>query len=78
MTRSLADERSVGNAGKEIEDKVICCKNGADPLKNSAGRTGVCPSINSEIMVRCVSAGNGFCINVANFPNSESVRWSPR
>ena len=78
MTRSLADERSVGNAGKEIQDKVISCKHGADPPRKSAGRTGVCSPIDSEIIVRCVSAGNGFCIDVANFPNNKSVRWSPR
>ena len=76
MTRSLADERSVGNAGKEINDKVICCKHGAYPPKNSAGRIGVCSPY--DISVRCVNIGNGFCMNVANFPNSESVRWSPR
>ena len=74
MTRSLADERRFDNAGKEIADKVISCKDGANPPKNPAGRSGTCSP--AERMLRCVSRGNGFCINMVNFPNSKSVKWS--
>lgn len=80
-TRSLADESSVGHAGKEIKVKVNLCKDDADPLKNSAnsaGMSGAC--LASEVMAICVSTVNGLCINVARFSktsvlSAESVRW---
>lgn len=38
--RSPADERSRGNAGKEIPYKLRTRRRGADPAKNVLGRTG--------------------------------------
>ena len=52
----------------------MSCKRGADPPKNSAGRTGTFPS--SDWMMSLVSMGNGSCITVVNFSNCEPVTSS--
>jgi hypothetical protein len=78
MTRSLADKRSVGHAGKEIKNKLNLCRDGADPLKNLANSAEKISALSApEEMMRCVRIGNGFFIKVANkianFPNSNFV-----
>ena len=71
VTRLLVDKRSVGNAGKEMLCNRIFCKRGADPPKNPQGRTGATPPI--EKILIYVSTGNGSCIGVTIFSNSEPV-----
>ena len=65
------DKRSVGNSGKDVSNIDMNCKRGADRPKNSAGRTGTFPS--REEMASPVSMGNGSCITVVIFSNSEPV-----
>src|SRR6266702_727882 len=72
-TRSLADKRSVGNAGKGMPVNLISCKHEADPPKNPSGRIGTLEigtleyGDGSNASRRRISAGNGRCIITATF-----------
>src|SRR6266702_8708958 len=73
--RSLADKRSVGNAGKEMPVNLISCKHEADPPKNPSGRIGTLEyGDGSNASRRRIRAGNGRCIITATFVSSGLVR----
>jgi hypothetical protein len=70
VTRSEVVERSFGNPGNGMPDKVSLFRRGADPPKNELGMTGAFSS--DAESSRFVSAGNDFFMTrIPNFFTSE-------
>ena len=69
--RLLADRRRISNAGKGMASKMSSYKHGTDCHKNWLGMTGTFLSFDWRI--KCVSAGDGFCITAAILLNCVPV-----
>jgi hypothetical protein len=52
--RSLVDERSCGNEGNDILERVRCRRHGVDPFKSVSRSTGGMSALNE----RYLNAGN--------------------
>lgn len=62
-TRPVADKRSLGSEGNEMQFNSRVCRRGACPPRNQTGRAGVeLLRIKKQSSARYVSAGNCPCI----------------